>query len=67
MNKDFFVSRLNQLGITQRDVAKKLHRHPSVVTYLFNGERDLKAKEIKPLSELLGVTPMDILNNLEGK
>ena len=64
MNKRFMLSRLKVLGLTQRDVAKKLHRHPAVINVLIKGERELKAREVKPLAELLQVSPLDILNNL---
>lgn len=64
LNKRFMLSRLKVLGLTQRDVAKKLHRHPAVINVLIKGERELKAREVKPLAELLQVSPLDILNNL---
>ena len=64
MNKEFILIRLHRMGVTQREVASRLEIDPSAVSYLFSGGRELKAREVRPLATILGVTEKDILDNL---
>ncbi len=64
MNKPYFVERLKDLSISQRQLAKRLDLDPASVSYLLSGKRQLKAVEVKPLADILRVSPTDVLDNL---
>ena len=64
MNKLYFVERLRDLSISQRQLAKRLDLDPASVSYLLSGKRQLKAVEVKPLADILQVSPTDVLDNL---
>ena len=64
MNKLYFVERLRDLSISQRQLEKRLDLDPASVSYLLSGKRQLKAVEVKPLADILQVSPTDVLDNL---
>ena len=66
MNKKFVLGRLHWKDISQAELARQMNINKSQVSRLLSGERDLKAKEVRPLALLLGVTESDILSNLQG-
>ena len=66
MNKKFVLGRLHWKDMSQAELARQMNINKSQVNRLLSGERDLKAKEVRPLALLLGVTESDILNNLQG-
>ena len=67
MNKAFILGRLHWKDMSQAELARQMGLDRSQVTRLLSGERELKAKEVRPLALLLGVTEKDILDNLEVK
>ena len=67
MNKAFILGRLHWKDMSQAELAKRMGVDKSQITRLLNGERELKAKEVRLLALLLGVTEKDILDNLEVK
>ena len=66
MNKLFVLHRMYELGLKQADLARWLKLDKAAITYLLSEGRRLQAKEVIPLAEILQVSPMDILNNLQG-
>lgn len=65
MNKDFVLDMLRHKRMSQAELANLMGLDRSQVTRLLNGKRSLKAKEVRPLALLLGVTEKDILDTLE--
>lgn len=64
MNTEFLKRKLKVAKLKQVDVAKKLYLNTSSVSDIFTGRRELKAREVIPLAELLNVEPIEILKNL---
>lgn len=64
MNTEFFKRKLRAAKLKQVDISKKLYLSPSSVSDIFTGRRELKAREVIPLAELLNVEPIEILKNL---
>jgi transcriptional regulator with XRE-family HTH domain len=64
MDKEYVLDLLYALGLNQRDLACALLIDPAGVSYLLNGKRQLKAKEVIPMAHFLRVSSADILNNL---
>lgn len=64
MNKQYIRNRLDELGLTQNDLARSMLLDKATISYLLSGKRQLKATEVMPLAYLLRVNPTDILNNL---
>lgn len=66
MNKHFIISRLHDKKINQTKLAQFMGLDKAQVTRLLNGERHLKALEVRPLAYFLGVKESAILDNLRG-
>ena len=64
MNKQFILQKLVENNLTQTKLANILNIDKAQVTRLLNGERQLKATEVKPLANFLKTTELIILNNL---
>ncbi len=64
MNKAFVVERLQRVDMSQAELARRMGIDKSQITRLLNGERDLKAKEVRLLAQILNTTEVNILNNL---
>jgi transcriptional regulator with XRE-family HTH domain len=57
----WIVEGLKKPGKTQAGIAKAIGRNPSVVTYLLQGKRELKAREIATIARYLEIdNPNDI-------
>lgn len=64
MNKAWVVNRLKKLGSTQTDLATAMGLYPSGLTKIFNGERELKAKEAGRMAGFLKVSTSQLYQDL---
>lgn len=64
MNKEFMLGRLHWLDMSQADLAKRMGVDKAQISRLLNGKRELKAKEVRPLAQILLTTDENILNHL---
>ncbi len=51
-------------GLTQKEVADKLHKNQSYVSKYENGERRLDVIEFADIAKAIGVDPLKIINDL---
>lgn len=54
-----------ELGLTQAEVAKRLGKPQSYVSKIEMGERSLRLHELFPYSQALGVSPSDVVSEIE--
>ena len=64
MDKKFVIIRMIDLGLKQNEMARRLNLDKAAMSNLLNGKRQLKAIEVMPMAELLQVSPLEVLNNL---
>ena len=64
MDKRFVLIRMTDLGLKQNEMARRLNLDKAAMSNLLNGKRLLKANEVVPLANLLQVSPLEVLNNL---
>lgn len=61
MNLEWIIKGLEKPGKNRIGLAKAIGRHPSAVTTLLNGTRELKAREISFIARYLEVEPPETL------
>jgi transcriptional regulator with XRE-family HTH domain len=62
-NKRFFDTILAERGVSQRELARKLHMDSGAVSRTFAGKRAMKLHEAVNIANLLGVSLQDVLTN----
>lgn len=61
VNVLWFKKQLSEIGISQRQLAKKLELDPASITLFFQGKRKLKSSEAAFLANLFGVEVSEVL------
>lgn len=59
----YIKDKLNELGMTNAEFARRVGLDRSTITRYFNGSRKINMDEIPKLAKALGVSPMDLLVN----
>jgi transcriptional regulator with XRE-family HTH domain len=59
------VGSRTEAGMTQADLAKKLHWDPSVISKTESGERRLSVWEFMAVARALGVDPSKMMERIE--
>lgn len=66
IDKQWFVDRWTEKGLTLRKVAKLAGVDPSALSRTLNGEREMKVLEIGKLASILDVPRSEVLAHVEG-
>ena len=61
INKEWFVERLREKKISQRQLAKKLSLDPAAITYMLKGERRMTQEEAKNIASILLVPVTEVM------
>lgn len=61
LNTVWFKTQLNRAGLSQREVAKSLGVHHSIISHIFSGRRKIQLDEAPKWADLLGVTVDEIM------
>jgi transcriptional regulator with XRE-family HTH domain len=64
--KDFLVAKRKKAGLTQAQVAKKLHRYQSFVATVEGGQRKIDVVELLAFAEAIGFDPREAIKHLSG-
>ena len=66
VDKQWFVDRWTEKGLTLRKVAKLIGLDPSALSRTLNGEREMKIPEIGKIASILDVPRSEVLAHVEG-
>jgi transcriptional regulator with XRE-family HTH domain len=62
----FLVAKRKEAGLTQADVAAKLHRYQSFVATLEAGQRRIDVVEFLALADAIGFDPVEAIKKLKS-
>lgn len=65
VDKQWFVDRWTEKGLTLRKVAKLIGLDPSALSRMLNGEREMKIPEIGRIAAVLEVSSAEVLGHIE--
>lgn len=65
VDKQWFVDRWTEKGLTLRKVAKLIGVDPSALSRMLNGEREMKIPEIGRIATVLKVSSAEVLAHIE--
>ena len=65
VDKQWFVDRWTEKGLTLRKVAKLIGLDPSALSRMLNGEREMKIPEIGRIAAVLEVSSAQVLAHIE--
>ena len=63
-DKAWFQDQLARRGMSQRELAARMGLAPSMISYIFNGERQVGLAELKSLTEILQVNAEELIRRL---
>lgn len=63
LNKQWFVSRLQAIKLSQRQLAKKIDLDPSAVTLMLSGRRKITTDEVHKIANILNVSVAEIMRH----
>lgn len=66
VDTDWFRDRLAAVGMTQRQLARKLALDPSAVSLMLRGRRQVKLAEAKELADALAVQVDEVMEHVIG-
>jgi transcriptional regulator with XRE-family HTH domain len=61
INKDWFISKLQSLRISQRQLAKRIDLDPAAVSYMLSGKRTMSMDEAKSIADILLVPVTEVM------
>jgi hypothetical protein len=72
INKAWFKEQLSRIGMSQRQLAKRIHLDPAAISYLFAGKRGMSMDEAKaiagelllPVTEVMRQAGIDVLDDV---
>ena len=66
VDTDWFRDRLAAVGMTQRELARRLDLDPSAVSLMLRGRRQVRLAEVERLSDLLAVQVEEVMIHVLG-
>src|SRR5690348_5631426 len=63
MDRDWFIRRMNDLGLTQERLSQAIGRDRSATIRILAGERELKLSEISKWAGILDVCPLELVRH----
>jgi transcriptional regulator with XRE-family HTH domain len=66
VDRQWFVDRWTEKGLTLRKVAKLIGMDPSALSRTLSGEREMKIPEIGKIASVLDVPRSEVLAHIEG-
>ncbi len=67
VDKQWFVDRWTEKGLSLRKVANLVGMDPSALSRVLNGDRKMKVLEIGKIASVLQVSNADVLARIEGR
>jgi DNA-binding transcriptional regulator YdaS (Cro superfamily) len=61
VDKKWFKTRLAEIGLSQRGLARALDVDPAIVTLIFDGRRRIQPEEVPLLARILNATEMQVM------
>lgn len=66
VDKQWFIDRWSEKGLTLRKVAKLMGVDPSALSRTLNGEREMKIPEVGKMATILAVSRAEVLTHIES-
>lgn len=67
IDKQWFVDRWTEKGLTLRKVANSIGMDPSALSRVLSGDRKMKIPEVGKMAAVLEVSDVDILAHIQGR
>jgi len=67
VNKQWFIDRWTEKGLTLRKVANLIDMDPSALSRVLSGDRKMKIPEVGKMAAVLEVSDTDVLAHIQGQ